>query len=64
MRAFFKLALPSSRRVSPDSLFAVLITCGDKSSISVGQASAAAAPASFRVPHETISDAAFFDGNL
>lgn len=28
-RSFFKLALPSSRRVSPDSLFAVLITIGD-----------------------------------
>ncbi|RLN30884.1 hypothetical protein C2845_PM05G28150 [Panicum miliaceum] len=49
-------------RVSPDSLFAALITCGDKSTISVGQASTAAA--SFRVPLETLSDAAFFDGKL
>ncbi|RLN00725.1 hypothetical protein C2845_PM06G04690 [Panicum miliaceum] len=65
MRSFFKLALPSSRRVSPDSLFAALITCGDRSTISVGQASTAAAPASFRVPLvETLSDAAFFDGKL
>jgi hypothetical protein len=65
MRSFFKLVLPSSRRVSPDSLFAALTTCGDQSTISVGQASTAAAPASFRVPLvETLSDAAFFDGKL
>lgn len=62
MTALFKLVLPSSGHLSPDSLFAVLFSSDGDSTISVGQA--ATTTTSFWVPRESITDVAFFDGKL